>query len=64
MHQILFDFSSPLAVSPQVQKEEDVDEGITLGTWVKVSLLVGWRLICASLHGGRRLIRCSPDDLG
>ena len=48
----------------QMKKEEDVDEGITLGTWVKVSLHVGWRLICATLPGGRRLIRRPPVDLG
>ena len=30
-------------------KKEDADEGITLGTWVKVSLHVSWRLICATL---------------
>ena len=42
-------------------KKEDADEGITLGTWVKVSLHVGWRLICATL----RHPPCRPPvDLG
>ena len=48
----------------QMKKEADADEGITLETWVKVSLHVGWRLICATLPGGRRLIRRPPVDLG
>ena len=55
-----------------MHKEDDVDEAMTLGTWDKVSLLEGWRIIRSSLGtwvivsllGGWRLMCLSPSGLG
>ena len=59
----IFYFSSLFSINPTIFVD-DVDEAMTLGTWVKVSLLVGWRLMSSSLPGSRRLISCPPGDLG